>query len=193
MDERLKRQIGFIIEIDKIKAIFRKTKLFDGSRYENDSEHSWHLAVMAILLAEYANEKIDVPKVIKMVLVHDIVEIDAGDTLVYTKDKTDYKEKESKAAARIFGLLPGDQGMELKNLWEEFEEKKTPEAKFAFALDRLEPVMQNYHTQAHAWRNNSVSAEQVLKVNSRIGEGSGKLWEFAKGLIEECIEKGYVK
>ena len=192
MDERFLKQIAFIMEIDKVKSVFRKTKLFDNSRYENDSEHSWHLAIMAILLSEYANESIDPAKVIKMVLIHDLVEIDAGDVIVYSKNCHTI-DKENLAAERIFGLLPEDQKKEMQELWVEFEERKSPEAKFAAAIDRLEPVMQNCLNEAHAWRANQIKAEQVLNVNARIRDGSEKLWEYAKSIIDGCIEKGLIK
>lgn len=193
MDEaRLIKQIGFIIEIDKIKNIFRRTRLFDGKRYENDAEHSWHLAIMALILHEYADADIDLIKVLKMVLIHDLVEIDAGDTFLYG-DQTDKSEKEDNAAKRIFGLLPKDQGDELYNIWLEFEERKTNEARFAGALDRLEPVMQNYFNNGHAWKKHNISSKQVMEKNSIIESGSKALWDYAKSLIEECIDKDYIK
>ena len=192
MIEKFKKQIEFIIEIDKIKSIFRKTKLFDKSRHENDAEHSWHLAIMAIILSEYSNKPIDVFKVLKMVLIHDIVEIDSGDYIVYTQQTAEKESKEKAAAERIFGILPLEQEAEFKSLWEEFEERSTPEAKFAAAIDRLEPVMQNYYTDADAWRENKISADQILRVNQRIERGSEKLWVYAKGLIDECIDKGLI-
>lgn len=192
MDERLRKQIEFIVEVDKIKSIFRKTKLFDQSRYENDAEHSWHLAVMVIILSEYSNKPIDLLKVLKMVLIHDIVEIDAGDYIVYTQQTDEKDLKENAAAERIFGILPDDQKHEFINIWREFEERNTPEAKFAVAIDRLEPVMQNYFTEALAWRENKISADQILKVNQRIEKGSEKLWEYAESLINECIDNGLI-
>jgi putative hydrolase of HD superfamily len=193
MDEKLIKQINFIIEIDRIKFIFRKTKLFDGSRHENDAEHSWHLAMMAMVLAEHANEKIDIGKVIKMVLVHDLPEIDTGDTIIYSKQQGLIGEDEYKAANRIFGILPAEQRDEITGLWKEFEEKKTAESKFAAAIDRLEPVMQNYRTKADAWRKNNISSKQVYSVNEHIGNGSDELWEYAKSLIDECVKEGLIK
>jgi putative hydrolase of HD superfamily len=194
MDERFRKQIDFIIEIDKIKSIFRKSKLFDNSRFENDAEHSWHLAIMAILLSEYSNEPVDLLKVMKMVLIHDIVEIDAGDTIIYSRDNTKTDDKEILAANRIFGLLPEDQKQEMIGIWQEFEEKKSPEAKFAGAIDRLEPIMQNYYTEAYAWKTNNIPAEKILSVNnSKIKNGSDKLWDYAKSLIDECVDKGLIK
>lgn len=170
--QKLKKQLEFIIEVDKIKSIFRKTKLFDNSRHENDAEHSWHLAIMAIILSEYSNEPIDLLKVIKMVVVHDLVEIDAGDYIVYT-DQTAAKEAaELKAAARIFGILQDEQSKELYGLWQEFEERNTPEAKFAAAIDRLEPLMQNYYTEGYAWKANNIAYKQIISVNQRIEKGS---------------------
>jgi putative hydrolases of HD superfamily len=193
MIERLRKQLDFIIEIDKIKSIFRKTRIFDNSRYENDSEHSWHLAMMAMILSEHSNSPVDLLKVVKMVLIHDIVEIDAGDKIVYTKNVTETYGQENAAAKRIFGLLPDDQRDELIDLWHEYEDRKTPESRFALAVDRLEPVMQNYYNEAHAWKDNNVKAEKVLEVNKKIGDGSDKLWAYAKSIIEECIGKGLIK
>jgi putative hydrolase of HD superfamily len=193
MDERLMKQINFIFEIDRIKFIFRKTKLFDGSRHENDAEHSWHLAMMAMVLAEHANEKIDMGKVIKMVLVHDLPEIDTGDTIIYSKQQGLIGEDEHEAARRIFGILPDDQRDEITGLWREFEEKKTAESKFAAAIDRLEPVMQNYRTKADTWRKNNISSKQIYSVNEHIGNGSDELWEYAKSLIDECVKEGLIK
>jgi len=192
LSERLKRQIEFILEVDKVKSIFRKTKLFDKSRHENDAEHSWHLGLMAIILLEYSNIPIDALKVLKMVLIHDIVEIDSGDYIVYTEQTAEKELKEKAAAERIFGMLPAEQKAEFISIWKEFEQRSTPEAKFATALDRLEPVMQNYYTEADAWRDNKISADQILAVNERIEMGSMKLWEYAKDLIDECIDKGLI-
>lgn len=194
-DKKLQQQIEFIIEIDKLKSIFRRTKILDSSRYENDAEHSWHFAMMALILKEHANDtNIDVLKVIKMGLIHDIVEIDAGDTLIYHEHLKEIKcQKEKAAAERIFGLLPTEQRDEMISLWEEFEKQETAEAKYAAALDRLGPVLLNYHTQGQAWRENNVPAENVLEINKRIVNGSKKLWEYAKSLIDDAIAKGYIK
>jgi putative hydrolases of HD superfamily len=190
MDDRFVKQIQFLIEIDKIKSIFRKNKLFNKSRHENDAEHSWHISMMAIVLSEYANSAIDLPKVIKMLLIHDIVEIDAGDTIVYKINHEEKANKESAAAQRIYGILPDDQRDEFICLWREFEERSTTEACFATAVDRLEPVMQNALTGAHVWKEHQIGAHQILDVNKRIGEGSEKLWEYAKSIIEECMRRG---
>lgn len=192
-DARLNAQIGFIVEIDKAKAVLRQNKVSDGSRRENDAEHSWHLCMMALLLAEYANEPIDVGKVIRMLLVHDLVEIDAGDTFAYDIDRqADKAERERAAADRIFGLLPEDQGKALRSLWEEFEARESPEARFAAAMDRLQPMMLNFASRGDAWLRHGVSAEKVRARNEHIKEGSLTLWEYARGLIDEAVRTGYL-
>ncbi len=195
MNNKLIKQLDFIEEIDKAKSIFRQTQLFDGSRYENDVEHSWHLAVMALVLTEYSNDqKTDISKVIKMVLIHDLVEIDAGDTFLYDeKFKESKAERETAAAKRIFGLLPKELETDIKTLWEEFEKCETKEAKFAVALDRLEPLMQNHKTKGHAWKKFAIKKSQVLNANKKIKEGSEELWNFALSLIEDSVQKGYLK
>ncbi len=192
MNEKLKKQIDFIIEIDKIKSIIRKTKLFDGSRYENDAEHSWHICMMALILHEYSNERIDLLKVLKMLLIHDLVEIDAGDYLVYTDKNAEKNEKEKKAAERIFSLLPDEQKNEFMLLWKEFEFKETAEAKFAFALDRLEPVMQNYCNNGAAWIEHNIKYEKIVNTNSKIEDGSSDLWQYAKSIIDEIKNSGVI-
>ncbi len=185
--ERLQQQIDFIIEIDKVKHIFRKTKLFNKSRFENDAEHAWHLAMMALVLGEYANEKIDISKVIKMVLIHDIVEIDAGDTIVYdSKSRALAWKEEKKAAERIFGLLPIDQKEEFMALWQEFEEKKSPEAKFAAAIDRFQPILQNYLTDYYTWQAHGITYKQLQSINEHIGEGSDTIWGLAQKIFNEA-------
>jgi putative hydrolase of HD superfamily len=191
---RLEQQIHFIVELDKLKHIQRRTILMDRSRTENDAEHSWHLAVMAILLSEYARgNSIDMLRVLMMVVIHDIVEIDAGDTFCYDDaGQALRKEREEKAAERIFGLLPDDQTAELKHLWEDFEAGQTPEAQFAAALDRLHPLLHNYHTQGCAWKKHGVSSKQVLEKNSRIADGAPALWEYAKKLIKDSVQHGYL-
>jgi putative hydrolase of HD superfamily len=193
MYNELNQILEFIREIDKVKGIYRRTKLFDQSRYENDAEHSWHLALMALTLKDYANEKIDVNKVIEMVLIHDIVEIDAGDYIVYTTEKEEKQKKEKAAAKRIFGILPDKLKDEIYALWDEFEAEESPEAKFASAIDRLEPIMQNYYSNGEAWKKHNIHSSQILKVNRKIEKGSIALWEYAKSLIEETVEKGYIE
>jgi putative hydrolase of HD superfamily len=190
-NDRLHDQIRFILEIDKLKGVLRRSYLVDETRRENSAEHSWHVAVMAIVLAEYANEPVDVSRVVRMLLVHDIVEVDAGDTFVYDTAGADAKaDREWRAAERLFGLLPGEQGDELRSLWEEFESARTPDARFAAALDRMMPVLHNIHTGGRAWRENGVTADMVIGRNSRMADGSRELWEYARGLIERAVESG---
>jgi len=191
--DRFERQIQFIIEIDKLKTILRRTYLIHGERSENTAEHSWHLAIMAILLAEHANEPVNVARVIKMVLVHDIVEIDAGDTYFYdTAAALDKSEREHRAADRLFGILPPDQGSELRALWEEFEAGHTPDARFALALDRFMPQLHNYHTHGRSWAEHGITADRVLERNECMAEGSAKLWECARGLLQDAVAKGFL-
>lgn len=191
---RLQRQMDFIKEIDKEKLIGRQTYISDASRKENDAEHAWHLALMAILLQEYANEEIDVLKTVTMVLMHDIVEIDAGDTYAYDKEgKKTQREREEKAAKRIYGMLPQEQAEKYYKLWLEFEERETPEAKFARTLDNLQPMMLNDATDGKAWVEHGVKLEQILKRNERTGEGSETLWNYAReNLIQTNLEKGRI-
>lgn len=191
--ERLKKQVEFLIEIDKIKHIFRKTKLFDKSRFENDAEHAWHLAVMALVMNEYSNKEIDVSKVIKMVLIHDIVEIDADDVIVYDTQKRKLaEEKEKLAAERIFGILPDDQKEEFINLWREFEEKKTPESKFAAAIDRFEPILQNQLTDYYTWKAHDITLDMLHDKNKHIQEGSEALWDVVKSIFLEAKNVGAI-
>ena len=190
---RLHQQLGFVIEIDRLKQVLRRTVLTDRSRHENSAEHSWHLAVMAILLEEYANESIDLGRVLRMVLVHDLVEIDAGDTFCYDSPANDDKEeRERRAADRLFGLLPPDQGAELRGLWEEFEARESAEARFAAALDRLQPMLHNYVTSGHSWRKHGIVSGQVLERNRPIEDGAPALWELAKRFLGDAVERGYL-
>jgi putative hydrolases of HD superfamily len=187
--DRLARQLQFILEIDKLKSIYRRTYLVDGTRSENSAEHSWHLAMLAMVLSEHANEPLDVAKVIKMVLVHDIVEIDAGDTYIYG-DQDGKAEREGMAADRVFGLLPPDQEKEFRGLWEEFESGATAEARFASALDRFIPQLHNYHTEGRSWKEHGISAERVLLRNEQMSAGSVTLWEWTQILIERAVAEG---
>lgn len=191
---RLEQQLTFIKEIDKLKRIYRQTYLMNGQDKENDAEHSWHLAVMALLLHEYAAEEIDLSKVVKMVLIHDLVEIDAGDSFCYDEvANADKGQREEAAAARLFSLPPRDQGQFFRDIWEEFEERKTPEACFAASLDRLQPLLHNYHTKGISWQEHGVTEDMVLKRNCHIRQGSPKLWEYVKGLIADAVDKGYLQ
>jgi putative hydrolase of HD superfamily len=191
--ERLKKQLLFIQEIDKVKLILRQTVILNGSRRENDAEHSWHLATMALIFQEYAAEPVDLVRVIKMVLIHDLVEIDAGDTFAYDEvGAQDKEERERKAADRIFYLLPKDQAIEVDKLWTEFEERQTAESRFAAALDRFQPLMHNFLTDGRAWKKHGIRKAQVVDRNRHIAEGSPQIWEYAKSIIDESVEKGYL-
>jgi putative hydrolase of HD superfamily len=194
-NNRLRKQLQFILEIDKLKTILRQSPLIDQSRKENDAEHSWHLAVMAILLSEYAKERhMDIFHVVKLALIHDLVEIDAGDTFCYDKTGNNQKlEREKRAADRIFNILPQDQAGEMRALWDEFEARETPEACFAAALDRLQPLLHNFHTQGGTWREHGITRQQVIQRNSPMQDGAPTLWEYAEKLIDEAVEKGMLK
>jgi putative hydrolase of HD superfamily len=194
-DDRLRRQIEFLIEIDKLKGVFRQTWLMDGSRRENDAEHSWHLALLAVLLSEYAAEPdVDLFRVVKMVLVHDLVEIDAGDVLVYDRGKSaEWQVREREAAERIYRILPADQADELRALWEEFEARATPEARFAAALDRLQPILHNYQTEGKLWQEHGVTSDQVIAHNRHMAEGAPRLWQYAHDLIRDAVNRGHLE
>ena len=191
---RLKQQMEFIVEVDKLKHIFRQTYLADGTRKENDAEHSWHLALMVFLLAEHTLEqKVDILHTMKMVLIHDIVEIDAGDTYCYDDIAAlDKEERERKAASRIFNLLPADQAKEIWELWEEFEEVRTPEARFAAALDRLQPLLLNYASKGRSWQEHEVRRSECLQRNNYIEHSSKVLWDYALHVLDESVKKGYL-
>ncbi len=193
--ERLDQQFDFIREIDQEKTIGRQTYISDASRKENDAEHAWHAAVMTILLSEYANENINVLKTVSMILLHDVVEIDAGDTYAYDEiGKKTQRQREERAAERIYGLLPNDQRQKLLALWEEFEEAKTPEAKFARAMDHLQAMMLNDATNGKSWLEHGVELSQILARNAHTVEGSKKLWDYAKtNWIDANVEKGIIK
>lgn len=192
--ENLSKQINFIKEIDKLKYIQRKTKLFNSDRHENDAEHSWHLAMMTIVLAEHADQPIDVLKVLKMVLIHDIVEIDAGDTFIYDNTKNHSNtEEELIAAERIFGLLPPEQAQEFIAIWKEFEDGETHEAKFAKSMDRLEPLLQNTSNNGGTWAEFNVSYQKVYDKKKAIKNGSTTIWSYAENLINQSVEKGILK
>lgn len=192
--ENLLKQIAFIKEIDKLKYIQRKTKLFNSDRHENDAEHSWYLAMMTIVLAEHSDKPIDILKVLKMVLIHDIVEIDAEDTFLYdsTKNHTN-TELELIAAKRIFGLLPTEQAEEFIAIWQEFEDGMTNEAKFAKSMDRFEPLLQNSSNNWGTWVEFDVPYEKVYDSKKLIKNGSTAIWNFAANLIYECVDKGILK
>lgn len=194
MDERLRRQMEFALEIDKEKNVFRQTHLSGKGRNENDAEHAWHMAIMAYLLKEYSNEPVDISKVMIMCLIHDIVEIDAGDTYAYDSDGlATQKAREDAAKERIFSLLPKDQKDELIALFDEFEEYSTPESKFAHAMDNLQPLMLNNSNDGGDWKEHGVTREQVYGRQSKTREGSEKLFELTDKIIRKNIEKGNIR
>ena len=195
MNRRLNQQIKFVIEVDKMKNILRQTLLTDKSRRENDAEHSWHLALMAMVLHEYADQsKVDLYRVLKMALVHDLIEIDAGDTFAYDEAGNESKaERERMAADRIFALLPEDQGGELRALWEEFDAEETADAQYAAAIDRLQPLLCNYATEGHTWKDGRVTSGQVRKRMRIIKEAAPELWQLAEDIIQSSIEKGWLQ
>lgn len=192
--ERFKKQIEFVLEVDKLKHVLRQTVLLDRSRRENSTEHSWHIALMVMLFAEYSPEKdIDLLQVMKMLLVHDLVEIDAGDTYCYDEQgRLDQGQREAAAADRIFGLLPGDQAAELRALWDEFESRQTPVSKFANALDRVQPLLHNYFTDGLTWQANNIKSSQVYKRMQPVEDGAPELWEYVGTLIEDAVRKGFL-
>ncbi len=191
--DRLQKQMEFIVEVDKVKKIMRQTYLSDASRKEDDAEHSWHLALMAVLLKEYSNEEVDLTKVIPMVLIHDLVEIDAGDTYAYSGESAAVTEaRERKAAERVFGILPEDQGKAFRDLWEEFEAYQTPEAKFAHVLDNCQPMLLNDASNGLSWTEHQVRKSQIYKRNEHTAEGSRKIWNYMQSLIQKHINLGHV-
>ncbi|MEB3355404.1 MAG: HD domain-containing protein [Synechococcales bacterium] len=192
--DRLQQQIQFILEIDRLKQVLRQTLLTDGSRQENSAEHSWHLAMMAMLLTEYAPVPIDVARVMKMLLIHDLVEIDAGDTFCYDQQgNLDKAEREQRAADRLFGLLPADQGHDLRQIWEEFEARATAEAQFAAALDRIQPLLHNQQTQGGTWRIHGIRRDQVMGRIAPVQEGCPALWDWLQQVVDDCVAAGYLQ
>jgi putative hydrolase of HD superfamily len=193
-NERLKQQLLFLKEIDDMKQVLRQTVVIKTRRQENDAEHSWHLAMLVIVLSEHSdNPSIDVLRTLKMVLIHDIVEIDAGDTFCYdVHDRAAKTQREREAAHRIFSLLPRGQAREYIDLWEEFEAMRTPEAKFAASVDRLQPLLLNFFSEGHAWKKHGVKKSQVIERNHHIERGSQELWRFAEALINESVQRGYL-
>jgi len=191
---RLKKQIEFILEVDNLKHVRRKTILLDHSRRENSAEHSWHIALMVMLMSEYSVKRdIDYFHVMKMLLIHDLVEIDAGDTYCYDDEgRQDQTQREERAAERIFGLLPADQAAALRALWDEFEKRQTPESRFANALDRVQPLLNNYFTAGQTWQDNSIKSGQVHRRMRPVKDGSPVLWEYVTALIEAAVKKGFL-
>ena len=192
--ERMEKQIDFILEADKEKNIFRQTHLSENGRRENDAEHAWHMAMMVYLLKEYANEEIDVARAMMMALIHDIVEIDAGDTYAYDpKGLETQKAREEQAAERIFGLLPDDQGEELRSLFQEFEASETPEARFVRAMDNFQPLLLNDSNDGRDWREHEIGKTQVMKRHIKTKLGSNIIWERTREIIEKHVRDGNIK
>lgn len=191
--DKIKNQIQFVITIDEMKNILRRNLLADGSRRENDAEHSWHLAMMAMILEEYSADKVDIGRVLKIALVHDLVEVYAGDTFAYdTKGYEDKEEREIQAAEKLFGMLDPAQGAEIRSLWDEFEAKSTPEAVYANAIDRLQPLILNYLTDGHTWKM-GVHAPQILKRMDIIRTATPELWHIVEGIISTSIKEGILQ
>ena len=192
--ERIEQQVAFAVEIDKVKNIFRQTWLSDGKRKENDAEHAWHAALMAVLLAEYSNEPVDTLKVVKMLLIHDLVEIDAGDSYAYDEAaQATAHEREQKAADRIFGMLPKDQEEEFRSLWDEFEEYETPEARFAHVMDNFQPMLLNDSNEGGDWKAHGIKRSQTEKRNAKTGTGSAEIWEYMKTILDSNVARGSLK
>lgn len=192
-DPRLAAQIAFIVEIDKLKTVLRQSPLADASRRENDAEHSWHIALMAFVLGEYAEPGVDVGRAARMLLIHDIVEIDAGDTFIHDEAAhADKEEREQKAAERLFGLLPADQRDAYAALWREYEERQSPDARFADALDRLQPLLLNFETGGGTWKPHAVTRAQVEKLLPRIERGAPRLGVYARAVVAEAVRRGYL-
>lgn len=193
LTDRLAQQLRFVVEIDRLKTVLRQTLLVDGSRRENSGEHSWHLALLAVVLQEYSNRPLDLGRVLHMILIHDIVEIDAGDTFAYdTSGYEDKDEREKAAARRIFGLLPDDQHQVMWDLWREFEARETTEAKFANALDRLQPMLHNVLTEGHTWQQHGITRSQVIARNCIIEDGAADLWTYVERFVEEAVAEGFL-
>ncbi|MFD2417769.1 HD domain-containing protein [Amycolatopsis pigmentata] len=194
IDARLRQQLSFLIEVDRLKTVLRQSPLAAVDRRENDAEHSWHLALMVVVLAEHADEKIDVGHTIELVLVHDLVEIHTGDTPLYdTEMGADQAERETAAAEKLFGLLPDDQATRLRALWDEFEARQTPEARFAKAMDRLEPMLLNWMARGGTWRTPGVTADDVRARKAVIGDASASLWAAGRELIDEGERRGWAR
>lgn len=192
--ERLRRQIAFLAEVDKLKEVFRQTILTQSRRAENSAEHSWHFALMVVVLAEHANHQpLDVLRILSMVLIHDLVEIDAGDTFAYDAQRmADQHEREARAADRIFGLLPPDQAAAFRALWDEFEAQQTPEARFAAACDRFHPMLLNCLTEGHAWQKHGITHDRVQARNAQVARGSTAIWNYAVRMLDDAVAKGHL-
>ena len=191
LDDALASRIEFLLEIDKLKTVLRRTKIVDGSRYENTAEHSWHLAMLALTLAPYADPAVDLVRAVNILLVHDIVEVDAGDTYIYDNDaRLDKEQREQRAAERLFGLLPDDEGAALRGLWDEYEARDTPTARFAYAIDRLQPMLLNAGSGGGSWAENGIRHSQAHDVNGPVRDADDTLWALADKVLGEAADLG---
>ena len=191
--DSIDKVLNFIVEIEKLKGVYRKTRPVGLDRYENSAEHSWHVCISALMLKDYANDAIDIDRVIKMLLIHDLGEIDAGDTIIYESETQELKEEEAAGLERLLNILPGDRSKEYMALWYEFEAGETPDSKYAKAIDRVPPLLHNLHGGGHSWKDNKISKEKVLSLNSRIAKGSKKLWASLQQKLEKAVENGLLK
>jgi putative hydrolase of HD superfamily len=191
--ENIEKVLGFIVEIEKLKGVLRKTKPVGLDRYENSAEHSWHVCISALMLKNYADDEINIDRVIKMLLLHDLGEIDAGDTIIYAAETPENKAKEASGINRLFSLLPSEQAKEYIDLWREFESGVSPDAVYAKAIDRVPPLLHNLHREGHSWKAHNISKEQVFTVNSRIGKGSQQLWTSLEQKLEKAVSQGMLK
>ena len=189
----IEKTLNFIIEVEKLKDVQRKTRPVGLSRYENSAEHSWHVCLSALILKDYANDDIDINRVIRMLLIHDLGEIDAGDTIIYYSESQEIKDKESAGIKRVLDLLPENQSGEYMELWHEFEQGETPDSIYARAIDRIPPLLHNLHGDGHSWKDNNIPKEKVFDLNSRIAKGSEKLWASHKKKLEGAVRDGLLK
>lgn len=186
----LGQQIEFLVEIDKLKGVLRQSLLVDGSRYENTAEHSWHLAMVAMILAPHAGGDVDITRAVEILIVHDLVEIDAGDTYIYDDEgRKDKEEREQAAAERIFALLPHDQAEHVRQLWDEYEERTTPTARFAYAVDRLQPLLLNASSGGISWQKHGIRHSQTVEKNNPIADASETLWQLAAGILDTAVDE----
>lgn len=191
--KEIEQVLDFIVEIEKLKDVHRKTRPVGLERYENSAEHSWHVCLSALMLKDFANEPVDIDRVIKMLLIHDLGEIDAGDTIIYAGETAEQKSQESAGLRRIVGMLPPGKGDEYLSLWEEFEAGQTNDAKFAKAIDRIPPILHNLHGDGHSWKDNSIPKEKVLSLNSRIEQGSKSVWKVIETKLNDAVAQGLLK
>lgn len=193
MTEGIRQTLEFIVEIEKLKDVYRKTRPVGLDRYENSAEHSWHVCLSALMLKDYANEEIDIDRVIKMLLIHDLGEIDAGDTIIYASETQAVKDEEEAGIRRILEILPANKAEEYITLWLEFEAGETADSKYAKAIDRVPPILHNLHGDGHSWKKHNIPKEKVFSVNKRIAKGSEALWEVLEQGLEDAVERGILK